>query len=231
MVLSLRDTFEATALIWHDIVRTGGEVNTNSRLLEAFLRFLNACTSSEITKTVCSQPEVAGPIVLAVGVALGDADQSDQSRLRQAIQAITSDPREVFRVWRDIHADRANLLGVQAESTNRLAAWAQPVFHLFGELASHIMSRRQSRWGTLFEIHNIKDSGATVPPDLSSHAESLYREEPIWRRYQAYGLISFVTGPICGCGIALSMQKRRQLERGDPVPCDACHNIVMWKAT
>jgi hypothetical protein len=154
-----------------------------------------------------------------------------QSRLRQAIQDIISDPREVFRVWRDIHADRANLLGIQAESTNRLAAWAQPVFHLFGELASHIMSRRQARWGTLFGIHNIKDSGATVPPALSSHAENLYREEAVWRRYQAYGLISFVTRPICGCGIALSTQKRRQLERGDPVPCDACHNIVTWKTT
>jgi len=231
VVLCLRDTLEATALIWHDIVRTQGEDTISQKILEAFLNFLKSCVSSEQSRAICSEVEISGPAVLAVGVAIGHAGQSDRVRLRQAIQGITPNPRVAFEVWRDTHPDRSNLLGVQADSTNRLSVWAQPVFHLFGELPGHINARRQTQWGTFMEIVDKRISGEGVPSELVSDAERLYGNSPIWKRYQRYGRISLVTEPICGCGVALSMRQRSQLERGDPVPCDYCRNIVMWQTS
>ena len=81
------------------------------------------------------------------------------------------------------------------------------------------------------EIVNKRISGEGVSSELASRAEGLYGNNPIWKRYQRYGQISLVTEPICGCGVALSIRKRRQLERGDPIPCDSCRNIVMWQTS
>ena len=234
----LRYTFEAIVHIKDALVHRGSTIDQDSRLRKTLVHFLDHCATFPPTKRASQTSEIAGVIVLAVGAALDHSEQHERSAFLKATQAVVKNPREAFTSWQKEYPDRYKHLMALSRDDGKVERWAQSVFHLYGDLGSAILGYQQTEWGTLLVIHN-QYSGKSIPTALISRADESYGDDignsqgakrhkaQVWQRYKRYRQLSFVTQPVCECGIELATNQRSYLKRGDPVLCGSCHRLVI----
>lgn len=239
IVSCLRGTFEATALLWHDIVSDDPRYSVRERFVESFLQLLSTCHKFEQTKVACRDTGVAGPLVLAIGAAAEAANETENYELlRMAAKNIVDDPQTINKTWLQQHGDRATLLLTHAHGSSELAVWLRPALRLLGQLDTSTRIRQENRWGLLLKLYDAECTGDALVAGLYEEAERKYGDHEIWQSYKAARAaghlpkVKRVTRLVCsGCFLQFPASTRSKLERGEAVLCPNCRAILLWGNT
>ncbi len=235
-MLCLRGTFEATVLLWRDVIPDDPRDWMQEELLRSFTRLLAKCAKFEETLSACRDIGVAGPLLLATGIAAEAAGESDEyGRLRSVAVAVVSDPQTVFNRWLEQHGDRARLLVAQTRGTGNLQSLLRPALLLYGQIDPLVRSRQEHRWGLLLRLYDAECAGEESVSHLYEEAEKQYGTDEVWQTYKRTRPASDmprlrrVRRPVCeACYVQLPAHHKRRLERGDAVICPNCSAILFW---
>jgi len=237
IVSCLRGTFEATTLLWHDVIVDDARPSTTERFVESFLQLLNTCDSYEQTKVACRDISVAGPLVLAIGAVAEATDESETYELlRIAAKAIVVDPRTIIKTWLQRCSNRATLLLSRGHGDSQLSVWVRPALSLLGQMDLPTQNRQEDRWGLLLKLYDAERTGAVAMASLYEEAEIKYNGQQVWQFYKAYRVaghlikIKRVTGQVCtGCFQKFPAITQNELQRGEAVLCPNCKKtILLW---
>jgi hypothetical protein len=227
IVYCLRGSFEAIALLWHKVIRAEISPATRARFAERLGNVISALSSHEPARVACSETEVAGPLVLVLGVAAEAADDSEEyERARKLASHLFSDGPEVaVKEWKQEYPERVSLLVTDIGGRNLLESWLRPALRLFG-IADFRLQRRQERWDLLLRLYEADRVNDPAAEQLCAQAQRLYGSHEAWLRYKAGRasgrppVIRRVLAPVCGvCFQRLPDIGKRNLERGEAVLC------------
>jgi hypothetical protein len=235
IVCCLRGYFEAIALLWHKVVRAQISPATRARFAERLGNVISALSSHEPTRVVCSETQVAGPLVLVLGVAAEAADDSEEyERARKLASHLFSDgPEVVVKEWKQEYPERVSLLVTDIGGRNLLESWLRPTLRLFG-IADFRLQRRQERWDLLLRLYEADRANDPAAEQLCAQAENLYGSHEAWLRYKSGRTsgtpptIRRVATPICNaCYERLPDIPKRRLDRGEAIVC-RCGAILLF---
>jgi hypothetical protein len=235
IVYCLRGSFEAIALLWHKVVRAEISPATRARFAETLGNMISALSSHEPQRVACSETEVAGPLVLVLGVAAEAAhDPEEYERVRKLASQLFSDgPEGAVEEWKQEYPERVSLLVTDTGGRNLLESWLRPALLLFG-IADSRVQWRQERWDLLLRLYEADRANDPAAEQLCAQAERLYGSQEAWLRYKAgrashrLPVIRRVLAPVCGaCFQRLPDIGKRNLERGEAVVC-RCGAILLF---
>jgi hypothetical protein len=160
IVTCLRGTFEATVLLWSEVISDDPRISIPERLLQSFVHLLNTCLKFDNTRAACQDIGVAGPLVLAIGVAAGAAPEMEwYNKLQQQAKNLVSDPQVIFNTWLQNYGGRARLLLAHARGGTNLEFWLRQSLRLLGQVDPLTRGRQESRWGLLLKVYNAEYAG------------------------------------------------------------------------
>lgn len=235
-VTCLRGTFEAVALLWHDVITDDPRPARHERFVESFLRILKMCNASDKARAACKDVSVAGPLVLAIGAAAEAASETDVYELLKATaKKLVADPQSAADSWLTRNGDRAVLLLTHGTKDSSFTAWLRPALRLLGQLDLPTYTRQAARWSLLLRLYDADRAGDASAANLCLEAEQQYGDNEVWQWYRAARdagqppRINRVDCPTCSsCYVQLPDSVRNKLERGDAALCPNCKSILLW---
>ncbi len=208
---------------------------------EALRSFLTRVQKFPSLRSAWESSKASGPLLIAVAyVVTSELDAHDRELVKGYLkELVPGDFRAALQAWAATESQRAALvMRVQASATETAI---EPICikldHLSGALNAVFSKIQSERWALLKTLVESMNAGLLEEAaELRLQANDFYSEFPQWPALRSaigpgkHPNLEIVDGIVCNrCSISVPETQKAVLRRGEPVICQSCRSILLFK--